>query len=393
VALPQLPDVHRAFASSALCSLCGAAAEAGEADTLTQRAEIGWADDEPEVVLDVVSLVLAAAGHRPAPKPVPPAELRRPSPQPLTGEDAAIWAGLEPLVHDGPPHEVVVQGRIENVYQGVRSVTLVECAGPRARLTGEDGQPWLITDGLTMWRRSDTGMIASRYTGPAWAGEGSELAHHRSREEVEVFGFGQPIGPIEHTEYLGRSAWRFAFAAPPHKPFDMRVVIDAATGLILEQRFGDASTARWTSFVTGEQIDSALFRWDGPSTSEQDMRAAQQREHDAEMDRRAAWFAQNVTDQPLSIRGEPIDVLLHEWEPDGSFQASLNGGLDGALARRPRSTTWWQLGWSSVTHRWSDQQWDWALSIWHHDEPTGFNASDLAALARALGSTPPPQDA
>jgi hypothetical protein len=43
-------------------------------------------------------------------------------------------------------------------------------------------------------------MIASRYPGPAWAGEGSELARHRRREDVKVFGFGRPIGPTEHTE-------------------------------------------------------------------------------------------------------------------------------------------------------------------------------------------------
>jgi hypothetical protein len=61
-------------------------------------------------------------------------------------------------------------------------------------------------------------MIASRYPGPAWVGEGSELARHRRREDVKVFGFGRPIGPIEHTEYLGRPAWPFAFGAPARSP-------------------------------------------------------------------------------------------------------------------------------------------------------------------------------
>lgn len=356
------------------------AAEAGDADVLVRRAEIGWADDDGDAAQDVVRLVLAAAGHRSPPKPVPPPELRRPSPLPLTSADAAVWAELESLVYDGPPREVLIRGRIECVHDGERSTTLVECTGTHARLSGEDGQPWLITDGITMWRRNDSAMIASRYDGPAWAGNGSELAHRRSREEVELFGFGQPIGPIERTEYLGRAAWRFAFAAPSHKPYDMRVVVDAATGLVLEQRFGDASITRWTTFLTGEPLDPALFRWDGPSISDEDMRAEQLRDHDAESARRAAWFADHVTRQPLSITGEPIEVMLHEWQPDGSFQASLNGGLDGVLARRPRSTSWWQLGWSEVMHRWSDEQWDWALSTWPHDDETGFDVADLLGL-------------
>ncbi len=389
VELSSLPDVHVAFANSALCNVCRAAADAADADMLARRAAGAWAAD-PGVAPDLVRLVLAAVGHRPEPKPVPPPEFRQPSPPPLADVDAALWAEIEPLVYDGPKHEIVVRGRIEHMSAGDRSVTLVQLAGDRARLSDETGQPWLITDGITTWRRDEAGMIAAPYDGPASAGQGSELAHHRSREQVELFGFGQPIGPIERTEYLDRAAWRFAFAAPAHKPYDMHVVVDAATGLILEQRFGNSSVARWTTFATGEPVDAALFQWDGPSISDEEMRAARTREHDADMARRAAWFADHVTDEPLSLAGEPIGVLLHTWEPDGGFQASLEGGLDGSLARRPQSTSWWQLGWSEVTHRWSDERWDWALSIWGENEASSrLDDSALAALVRALGSTPP----
>jgi hypothetical protein len=262
VELPSLPDVHLGFASSTLCNVCGTAADAGDADVLARRAEAGWPDD-PEVVPDMLRLVLTAAGHRPPPKPVAPPEFRQPSPEPLSDADAAVWAELEPLVYDGPEDEVVVRGRIEELRGGDRSVRLVHLAGALARLSDEGGQPCLISDGVTMWRRSEAGMIAAPYDGPAWSGQGSELAHHRSRRDVDLFGFGQPIGPIERTEYLGRPAWRFAFAAPAHKPHDMHVVIDAATGLTLEERFGDAVFARWTAFVTGEPMDPALFRWEG----------------------------------------------------------------------------------------------------------------------------------
>jgi hypothetical protein len=385
VELPSLPDVHLGFASSTLCNVCGTAAVAGDADVLARRAEAGRPDD-PEAVPDMLRLVLTAAGHRPPPKPVPPPEFRQPSPEPLSDADAAVWAELEPLVYDGPDDEVLVRGRIEELRNGNRSVTLVHVAGARARLSDEGGQPWLISNGVTIWRWSEGGWIGAPYDGPAWSGRGGELAHHRSRRDVDLFGFGQPTGPIERTEYLGRPAWRFAFAAPAHKPYDMHVVIDAATGLTLEQRFGDSVViARWTVFVTGERMDPALFQWDRPSTSIEEVRAAQRRQHEADMARRAAWFANHVTDEPLSIAGESIGVLLHRWLVDGSFDASLDGGLDGALARRPRSTAWWRLGWSEVTHRWSDDKWDWALAIWNEDQASRLDASAIAGLVRALG--------
>jgi len=165
----------------------------------------------------------------------------------------------------------------------------------------------------------------------------------------------------------------------------MHVVVDASTGLTLEQRFGDSVVKRWTAFVTGEPTDPALFQWDGPSTSIEEVRAAQRREQEADMARRAAWFANHVTDEPLSVTGESIGVLVHRWLADGSFDASLDGGLDGALARRPRSTAWWRLGWSEVTHRWSDDNWDWALAIWDEDQASRLDASAIAGLVRALG--------
>ncbi len=385
VELPTLPDVHVAFASSTLCGECAAAAAAGDVDALTRRGLDGWIADDSGAVPDLVRLVLANAGHQPPPRHLPPPEFRQPSPAPLSAEDAVIWAGLEPLIYDGPEDEVVVRGRIEHEVGGQRTIVLVHRAGTRSRLADENGTPWLLTDGDTMWRRRDGGMVAEPHQGDAWADNGSDLAGRRSREETDLFGFGQPIGPITRTEFLGRAAWRFAFAAPAHKPYDMHVVVDADTGLVLEQRFGDSSVARWTEFVTDERVDPALFRWDGPSTTVDALRAAGQREHDADMAARAAWFAEHVTAQPLSTAGEGVEVMLHDWDSDGGFQAWLDGGLSGSLARRPRSGAWWPLEWSDVTHRWSDEQWDWALSIWDEDESTSFDAAAVADLARRLG--------
>lgn len=382
IALPRLPDVHRAFASSAICAACSSAAERGDVEELFQQAASGWIDDE-DAALDVVRLVVAAAGHEPPPAQRPPR-----APPPLSTADARIWRDLDPLVFGELAPDTTVRGVIEQVTDDEHARMDVWLAGRRARLSDGPDEPWLITDGVTTWRRSDGGMAAADYVDRRWAGRGSELAHHRSRDDVESFGFGQPVGPFRRVEYLGRAAWQFAFAAPPHKPFDMAVVVDAETGLLLERRFGDHSLARWTSFVTGEPVDPGAFHWDGPVVPAAQLRAAADREHEADMARRQEWFRANVTDQPIGPAGQPVRVLLHEWSGDGSFQASLDGALDGGLARRPRSATWWNLGWSNVTHRWSDSRWDWALSVWDPFDAGAFDQAALAELRRTLGSAP-----
>jgi hypothetical protein len=387
----QLSDVHRSFASSAICAVCSSAGRDGDAARLQRRAQLGRPDEPDDVVLDVVRLVLVASGHTVAPRAEPPPEHKNPTPEPLSAGDAALWSRLERLVHDGPEDDVVVRGDIEYLAGAERSVTRVLLDGDRARLGDDRGEPWLITDGTTMWRRGESGMVAGGFRPGAWAGQGSELAHHRSREDVHVFGFGEPIGPIEAVEYLGRPAWRFAFAAPKHKPYDMQVVIDAGTGLILEQRFGPVSVARWTTFTAGGPVDPAMFRWDGPVTTAAELRAARQRESEADLARRRVWFAEQVSDQPL-FGDQPVEVTLHGWKDDGSFEASFGGGgVDGTLARRPRSSDWWNLGWAEVTHRWSDERWDWALSVWDQDGEVDrrFDHAAFVALIRALHSTPP----
>lgn len=383
--LPRLPDVHVVFAGSAICEVCRSAGQDGDAGLIRRRAEANWVDDG-DLVSELVRLVLAASGHPASPRAAP----RKP-PERLTGADAALWARLEPLVYDGPAESVVVGGSIEYMGNGERTLTQVLLAGKKARLSDEQSRPWLITDGVTMWRRGETGMVASDYRGPEWGGRGSELAHHRIRGDVELFGFGEPIGPIERTQYLGRPAWRFAFAAPPHKPYDMLVVIDDATGLTLEQRFGDASLARWTEFTTDETPDTAVFVWDGPVITAAEIRDADRRDHEVDMARRKRWFAEHVTSASLVLASQQVEVLLHDWNDDGSFQASLSGGIEGSLARRPRSSDWWRLGWSDVSHRWSDDRWDWALSVWDFDGggTREFDADAVGGLIRALGSSPP----
>ncbi len=75
-------------------------------------------------------------------------------------------------------------------------------------------------------------------------------------------------------------------------------------------------------------------------------------------------------------------MLVHEHQPDGSFQASIGQSGLGMLARRRSSEDHWQLGWSQVQHRWTAAGWDWALT-WDDEHLTD---AGLAALKQALGS-------
>lgn len=232
VDLPELEDVHVAFGSSALCEACAQLALAGEDGRLAQRAATGWQDD-PEVAPDLVKLLMAWAGHRMPPGPATPEPHRHVEPRPLSAEDADTWRRRDLLMVDGPAHRVSVHGHISHTAGGETSVFEAFRDGDRSRVVGEDGRVWAISDGATTWRMSDDGMVASPYDGETWAGQGLELTSRRTREDMDVFGFATPIGPIEATTCLGRPAWSFRFAAPAHKPFDMAVVVDDETGLVL----------------------------------------------------------------------------------------------------------------------------------------------------------------
>ncbi len=193
---------------------------------------------------------------------------------------------------------------------------------------------------------------------------GTSLLWRREAEGFLGSDFTRPTGQIGATSYLGRPAWTVELAPPADKPYPMQLVVDAETGLLLQRRNdGFGSIEEWVELVVGERLDPALFTWDGPSRSEADEQRARLAEHEADLARRRAWVAENVTPQPLRLELQ-ADIQLHDWDAEtGAFQASIADGV-GSLARRPTSAGAWDTGFSvEDQHQWSDDRWDWVLSM------------------------------
>lgn len=75
--------------------------------------------------------------------------------------------------------------------------------------------------------------------------------------------FTRPIGEPGATTFLGRPAWQIDLAPPPHKPYELTLVVDAATGLVLRQsNAGFGSYSEWTELDTAAELSEDLFVWD-----------------------------------------------------------------------------------------------------------------------------------
>ena len=294
------------------------------------------------------------------------------------GEPPPVVAGFASAVDAEPGAE-----RPEEPHPPEEPVlTRVWRSGRRVRLERPDGRPSLIVGDERCWqfRGDDPVPVESPNRVVVYQGNGTQLLHRRLAGEFTSDDFTRPIGPVEETTFLGRPAYTVELAPPADKPFAIQVVVDAETGLVLQQRNdGFGSVDEWTEFVVGEEADDRLFHWDGPVRSEAEERAEHEREWQAELAERTDWFQANVAPLPLRLELD-VSVLVHVHEPDGSFQASIGESGLGSLARRPSSQEEWQLGWSEIQHRWSADGWDWALSM--HDDP--LTEAGLARLKEIL---------
>jgi hypothetical protein len=260
-------------------------------------------------------------------------------------------------------------------------VTRVWRSGRRVRLEHPSGRPSLIVGEEHCWRfpGDDPVPVESPTRAVIYQGNGTDLLHRRDAGEFTGNDFTRPTGPVGETTFLGRPAYTVELAPPAHKPYPIQLVVDAETGLVLQQRSdGFGSVDEWTEFVVGEEPEDHLFQWDGPVRLEADERAGREQQRQADLAERADWFQANIAPLPLRVELD-VSVHVHVHEPDGSFQASIGESGLGSLARRPSSEGDWPLGWSDVQHRWSADGWDWALSI-HDDQLTEAGLDKLKHL-------------
>lgn len=156
--------------------------------------------------------------------------------------------------------------------------------GERIRIEEQSGAPSLIADDEHWWSFSEGAIPieGSRRT-LHFAFHGTELLDRRRPEDFIGTDFTQPTGPVSATTFLDRSAWTVELAPPSHKPHPLQLVVDAETGIVLQQRNdGFESIDEWTESVVGEVFDDALFHWSGEVRSSRDG-AERMREHEADM--------------------------------------------------------------------------------------------------------------
>lgn len=265
-------------------------------------------------------------------------------------------------VEDDEPADLEIPGH--GRYRTHEGSVRVFKRGDLVRRERLDGRPLAIqgADTLWIWEGSDTIPTAFPRRTTAWGWPDSPLTQRRGMDEWSGDDFTQPVAPATPTTFLGRDAWQVQLRPPPHKPFPLTLVVDALTGLVLQQRNdGFHSVTEWQELDFDVVLDDELFVWEGEAQPPPDRRA----EHEADLVRRREWLQRNGIG-PLSLP-LPVELMLHEQSDDGSFHLSLHASMSGSLVRRRRSDEPWELtmNWPHM-HRWSDDEWDWWLGT---DEP------------------------
>ncbi|MGH1565391.1 hypothetical protein [Mumia sp. DW29H23] len=174
----------------------------------------------------------------------------------------------------------------EDDEEPVETVTRVWVSGELVRRETLEGRLIAIDgeDDQWVWDGPDEPPVCDWHSHTAFVEDGGLLTRrgleHWDEEEPEP-----AVEPIVSTTYLGRPAWdaRWDGADP------RRMVVDDETGLVLRQMRpgGYLLTAEWTELTLGEDLDDALFRWEGPTRPGEDDEEDRDWEDDDWDDRRA----------------------------------------------------------------------------------------------------------
>ena len=91
-------------------------------------------------------------------------------------------------------------------------------------------------------------------------GRGTHLLARPEARDVLDGDLSRPTGPPRAAARLGRPAWEVELAPREGAEHPLQVVVDAATGLVLEQRVDAVGAVdAWTELSVGDELDAALF--------------------------------------------------------------------------------------------------------------------------------------
>jgi hypothetical protein len=230
--------------------------------------------------------------------------------------------------------------------------------GSLMRREHDDGRPMAIYGHETKWIWLEGAALPTAFQGAAWGWDDQRVVQRRALASWEGDDFTHPTGPARATTFLGRAAWSVELAPPAHKPFPLTLVVDAETGIVLQERNdGFGSVTEWDEISFGSELPDELFVWTGDALEPSDGRAERERV----MASRRDWLAARGIDA-LSWTVDAA-LSLHDWDDEtGEFEAGLHFHLTVAVVRRRRNDTDWDTrnNWPHE-YRWSDDEWDWYL--------------------------------
>lgn len=261
--------------------------------------------------------------------------------------------------------------------------------GDHLRVARADGSPVLIADDEHGWGFDDEHpaprVVRSRQV---WGhAAGTHLLVRREAQQWLDDDFTRPTGRCGRTMFLGRAAWTVELAPPAHKPHPAQLVVDAETGVVLQQRVDAVGAVdEWTEITVGASLDPALFTWSGPVRTHDDEHERTVADQNTERDGHCTWFADHVVPVGLSV-DVTLDLTVQRIhthdDHTGAFEADLGGSV-ASLARRPHASTPWERHWHGEQHTWVAGGFDWAVMV--HEHPLAPH--QLISLQHQLGAPP-----
>jgi len=122
--------------------------------------------------------------------------------------------------------------------------------------------------------------------------------------------------------------------------------------------------AESSEFEVDVDLAESLFVWNGPTQTMDEANADRHADHERDMATRRDWLAERgLTGIPLPATPQ---LMLHEWDDDGSIYASVDLSSHATVLRRPISDGHWDAA-DTVnyphSYRWADARWEWLIGI------------------------------